>query len=96
MLRAIRSTVYFPDIKGYLPFFMESCMGLKTVVPLKAFTILSRQYMHLPSVSVKWQKQECWLAALSRALGMLWEGDFTASLGSCSSAASPSSWQSFS
>lgn len=56
MLRAIRSTVYFPDIKGYLPFFMESCMGLKTVVPLKAFTILSRQYMHLPSVS--WEVAE--------------------------------------
>lgn len=56
MLRAIRRTVYFPDFKGYLPFFMESCMCLKTIVPLKTFTILSRQNMHLPSVS--WEEAE--------------------------------------
>lgn len=31
-------------------------MCLKTIVPLKTFTILSRQNMHLPSVS--WEEAE--------------------------------------
>jgi len=51
MLRVIRRTVYFPDFKRCLVFFMESYMYLKTVVAFKAFNILSGQKMHLTSIA---------------------------------------------